>query len=305
MRRALLVLLALPAPALAQTINLPTGVSTINIAQCTGTNTGQVPPLSDTMSMDLTWTVAAINSSTIATGDQFLLYATTTQPAAGQTINGTLQGSCTQNSSLGTISVSPIDTLSATSTTLTSPENITMAAIAAGAGISCTSGTSTTVYLCVQWVSSGNAVKGYATTSMAVDLTQPTAPTLSAASPGDGALHLSCSASGSGTTFKGQAISETDSTEVHYSGQASSCSNVVISGLTNDQPYYVVVFGIDTNNNPSAASDQVTGTPVQTSDFWQQYQNDGGRERGGCSSAAGAAGILGALSLLALRRRKP
>jgi uncharacterized protein (TIGR03382 family) len=93
---------------------------------------------------------------------------------------------------------------------------------------------------------------------------------------------------------------------VKYSPTASSCSDVTITGLTNGQPYDVVVYGIDANNNPGPASSAKTGTPVLTIDFWGSYQADGGREQGGCSTAGGAAGILGGLlSLLALRRRKP
>jgi hypothetical protein len=312
MRRALLILLAVPASALAQTAGVivrPTGVTTINIAQCKGTNSGQEPPLSDDMSYDLTWTVATTSSSVIADGDLFRLYASSVQPAAGQTVSSTVRSSCTEDTSLNTIASDKIaqvgSDIAATSTTQSTPESFGTAAIASAAGNNCTDTTSVPVYLCVQWLSSASEVKGYAIATLTLDRTVPGTPTLSSASPGDSVLHLSCSGGTNATSFKGKATSQANAAEVHYSGTATSCSDVTISGLTNDQPYDVVVFGIDAANNPSVASNQVTGTPIKTDDFWQHYQGDGGREQGGCSTAAGAAGILGALSLLALRRRKP
>jgi hypothetical protein len=311
MRRVLLVLLlAAPASALAQTIVLPTGVSAIDVAQCKGTNSGQVPQLSDKMSLDLTWTVATVNSSVVQPDDVFRLYASSVQPAAGQasTSTGNKLDSCTTNVSGAPITAGQVgsDVTGVTSTTQSTPESFGTAAIAAAAGLNCTDTTSVPVYLCVQWLSSGSLVKGYATATLTLDRTIPGAPTLNSADPGDGALHLSCTAATNATTYVGSATSQANASEVHYSSEASSCSDVTITGLTNGQSYDVVVYGIDANNNPGAASNQVTGTPVVTNDFWQNYKADGGREQGGCSTAAGAAGILGGLlSVLALRRRKP
>jgi hypothetical protein len=308
MRRALLVLLALPVPALAQTITLQNSVTSINIAQCKGTNAGEVPPLSDDMSLSLTWTAAAVSGSTIASGDVFRLYASSVQPAAGQTSNGSTLTSCTTDLSGAAITAGQVgsDITGLTSTTESTPQSFGTATIASAAGLACTAGsTSPTIYLCLQWLSSASAVKGYATTTLTLDLAAPGAPTLTGVGAGDGALHLNCGGGTNATSYVGQATSQANAAEVHYSSEASSCSSVSITGLTNDQPYTVVVYGIDASNNPGPASGSQTGTPIPTSDFWQQYRAAGGRERGGCSSAAGAVGILGGLWLLALRRRRP
>jgi hypothetical protein len=307
MRRALLVLLALPASALAQAIVLPTGVTAINIAQCKGTNTGQVPKLSDDMSIDLTWIAATANSSSGASDDLFRLYASAVQPAAGQTSNSTTLDSCITNISGAAIAAGQVGSdIATTGPAESTPQAFNTAAIVSAAGLNCTDTATVTVYLCVQWISAASAVKGYATATLTLDRTVPGAPTLSGASAGDGVLHLGCSGGTNATSYVGVATSQADATDTHTSSEATSCGDVTISGLTNGQPYDVVVYGIDTNNNPGTASNQVTGTPVPTSDYWQDYRNDGGRERGGCSTGAGAVGILGGLlSLLALRRRKP
>jgi hypothetical protein len=92
---------------------------------------------------------------------------------------------------------------------------------------------------------------------------------------------------------------------VSYSSETTGSSGIKVSGLTNNQDYDVEVFGFNAANNPSPASAIVTGTPEPTSDFWTLYRADGGKESGGCNTAAGAVGLLGALSLLALGRRKP
>ncbi len=85
MRRALLVLLALPASALAQsagTINLPSGFQRINIAQCTGTQNAIIG--NDDLNAALTWTLNP-GSNTFVPGQGTLsLYAANEQPAAGQ-----------------------------------------------------------------------------------------------------------------------------------------------------------------------------------------------------------------------------
>ena len=49
----------------------------------------------------------------------------------------------------------------------------------------------------------------------------------------------------------------------------------------------------------------VSTTPIPTNDYWDEYKGDGGQEKGGCNTGGTAAGLAGALSLLAaLRRRK-
>jgi hypothetical protein len=114
-------------------------------------------------------------------------------------------------------------------------------------------------------------------------------------------LHVSCTPGSSDSTFEAKA---SNGAETHFSDQESSCSDLRIGGLTNGVTYQVVAYGMNSANNPSPASAAADGTPVPTDDFWNHYKKDGGREQGGCSTGAGALGLLGALSLLALRRRK-
>jgi hypothetical protein len=309
MRRALLVALAglaLPASANAQTIT--TDSTTIAIAQCTGAASTD-PPLSADLSLGLTWTVAAVSNSTVAQGDIYRLYAAGTQPAAGQTSNGTTGTSCTLDVNGAGINSNQFGSdMTVTSTVVSGTQTFSMAEVASKAGYDCTTASSAPVYLCVQWLSSASAVKGYATATVTLDRTAPPAPTSVSTTPGDSVLHVGCSAgSGSPSTsnFIAKATSVANPAEIHYSNKASSCSDVVLENLTNGQQYSVVVWGVSASNNPSAASEPATGAPVQTDDFWNRYRNAGGRDSGGCSTAAGAASLLSALGLLALRRRKP
>jgi hypothetical protein len=82
-------------------------------------------------------------------------------------------------------------------------------------------------------------------------------------------------------------------------------SNQRISGLTNGVTYSVTVIAVSAGGNRSLASEPVTGTPQHVADFWEQYQEAGGREQGGCGGGpAGVLSLLGvALALRGFRRR--
>jgi len=301
MRRALLALLALPASTLAQsTGGIVANTSTINIAQCTGTPNTEVG-LNDTMTLSLLWSVALNSSVSFNTNGVYRLYAANQQPAAGQ--GSPVGTSCTtpaNSSATGFVSAQVGSDMDAGAQTITVARDFNMSAVIAAAGFNCTDTTTATVYLCVQWVNGGSP-DGWATSTLTLDRTTPSAPSLSSLSAGDGTLYVNCS--GGDATYKAKATSLADSS-VHFSNQLSSCGNLTISGLTNGQDYSVVAYGMNSANNPSLASNSVTGTPVQTDDFWTHYKKEGGRDEGGCSSG-GAAGLLGALALLARRRRKP
>lgn len=320
MRRALLVLLALPASALAQiegtsgTIVLPTGVDTINIAQCSGVASTD-PPLSDSATVDLTWTVNTF-TTTFASGGVFRVWASNeapiTDPSAGTPCTEPKNpSSSTFKKGQLTTTGNVVDIATDNTATMSAAKTFRWRDIVAAAGYgSCDapSWTGRTVHLCVQWVpsTSSGKVNGSAVNStLTLDLLRPTgAPTDVSTTPGDGVLHLRCSGNSDIGTFKAKATFGTE--PPHYSNQASSCSDLTITGLTNNQTYSVVVYGMDKANNPSAASTPpVDGKPIPTSDFWDRYKDLHGQDSGGCSTTAGAAGILGALSLLVLRRRKP
>jgi MYXO-CTERM domain-containing protein len=312
MRRALIVALAglaIPASVLAQSagaISVPAGFTSINIAQCNG---AQNAILSDELTVDLSWTV---NPGTIPfSGGTLNLYALKVQPGAGQTTTGTstISTSCTTTVSGGAISpANPVPdssgTLNIVPTGQTMSDSFSLSQFVAKAGLDCTLGSTSTVYLCIQWASSGNATAGFATAQVKLDTTAPAKPGKVSASSGDGTLHLSASVDSTATSCKAVATSTADS-GTHTSGE-DACDSLTIKSLQNGVDYQVVVYAINAANNPSKPSDPVTATPFPTDDFWNLYKGDNGRESGGCSTAAGGAGLLlTLLGLLAVRRRKP
>jgi uncharacterized protein (TIGR03382 family) len=309
MRTGLLLLLAMPASALAQAAGvIAADTSAINLAQCTGAPNGEIP-LDDKLDVGLQWTVA-IDTTAFTAGGLYRIFVANEQPAAGQTAGTSVAGisagiSCTQaaNTASTTFRATQLGSdIDAVQQSTAATRRFALKDIVSTAGFSCTDQTSRTVYLCVQWYDASGAVHGWATATLPLDLTPPAAPTGVSTSPADGSLHVNCSAGDSSTsTFKARATAPAGAPT--YSNQASSCGDLVLGGLANGQTYTVVVFGMDAANNPSPASAPAQGQPVATDDFWTHYKNAGGRDQGGCSSA-GAAGVLGALAALVLLRRR-
>ncbi len=309
MKRALLVALAglaVPALAAAQTAGTilpPTGFTSINIAQCNGAQNTIIG--NDTLTIDLTWTLNTGSIGFAPSNGTVSLYVSSEQPAAGQGTGTSCTASSSNSSTFVAKKVANTDgTSDIVPTALTMTQTYSLKDIVAAASLTCTGTVTSTVYLCVQWAVSGNPTAGFATTTLTLDPTAPTAPSSVTSSPGDSVLHLSAQGSTGATSCKAFATSSADSS-VHPSGQ-DDCKSLTIKGLTNNVPYSVVVYAINDANNPSPASAAITATPFPTQDFWNHYKQDGGQETGGCSTAAGAAGLLSALGLLlAVRRRKP
>jgi len=313
MKRALclaLAGLAIPALALGQAAGAITiDSSTININQCNGT---QDPPrgADDALDLGMLWqlTFATTNSTTATfnTGGKYRVWAGNAQQSVDP-VNGR---PCEVAS--GTVSgfkngqVAEFDALT---NPVTTKQLVSMKDIVSKAGFDCTPGTTQTIYLCVQWIDvvNSSAVNGWASgTTVRLDTTAPTnAPTNVHVAGGDKKLFVSCTGNDTESkSFRAAATPQAGGT-TRYSNQDSSCSNLTITGLANEQPYDVVVFGMNEAFNPSPASaPPVTGTPVPTDDFYNHYKQEGGQETGGCSTAAGAAGLLSVLALLAVRRRK-
>ncbi len=318
MRRALLVALAgLAAPMLAlgqSAGQIVPDTFTINIAQCSGVRNTEVE-LDDVMDLGLTWTIQPNSGTTFTGGGVFRVFASAVQPGAGRTSNGgVVLTSCTQDVNEVDIPSTEIDQVGSDITvtgSATATRTFSMQEIVAATGLNCTDATQKNINLCVQWVV-GSTARGFATNSsstIVLDRTTPSPPTTVNVSGGDGVLHVSCSGGGddSTDTFKARA---TLGTQVRFSNQSESCSDLKIDGLTNDQTYSVVVFRMNDANNPSAPSAEVPGTPIVTNDFFDHYKDAGGVEAGGCSTAAGALGLVSVLGLLAVRagrreRRKP
>jgi hypothetical protein len=85
-----------------------------------------------------------------------------------------------------------------------------------------------------------------------------------------------------------------------------------LKGLENDVEYTLVMVAVDNNGNLSAPTDPITGTPVLTVDFYNEYVNEGGQPAGGyCDMVRGAARpgalaclLFGAVIVYARTRRK-
>lgn len=311
MRRALLVALAglaIPALALGQAAGAVTiDSTTININQCNGT---QNPPRGgdDELSLGMLWnlTFATVNSTpvTFSTGGKYRVWAGN----ARQSVDPKDAACEVPSSTVSNFQNGQVAEFDALVNPVTTKQLVSMKDIVTKAGFDCTLGATQTINLCVQWIESdGSTIGGWASgTSIRLDTTAPTnAPTNVHVSGGDGKLFVSCTGNDSASTsFKAAATPQAGGT-TRYSDQDTSCSNLTITGLENNQPYDVVVYGMNDAFNPSPPSTPPqTGTPVPTEDFYNHYKQDGGRETGGCSTAAGAAGLLSVLALLAVRRRK-
>lgn len=144
------------------------------------------------------------------------------------------------------------------------------------------------------------------------DTQNPNAPTITAVHSLDSALGVDVTAASGATTND-----TAGGIDVYYrvsgtnqvwtlGGQGTPDSTITVSGLTNNVSYDVAARAIDEANNYSDYSASMTGVPLPTRGFWENYKNDGGAERGGCSVAGGLG--LGLVPLLlgawALRRSR-
>ncbi|HEX7505980.1 MAG TPA: MXAN_2562 family outer membrane beta-barrel protein [Polyangia bacterium] len=93
---------------------------------------------------------------------------------------------------------------------------------------------------------------------------------------------------------------------------ASDQTSYRLKYLENDVEYTLVMVAVDNDGNLSTPTDAITGTPVLTVDFYNQYVNEGGQAVGGyCEGVRGAARpgalaclIFGAVMVWARKRRK-
>lgn len=178
----------------------------------------------------------------------------------------------------------------------------------------CASG-SFTAYVCVQWLDSTGAVKGYAKGTAKVELDRPNPPTVTLARPDDRSLYAWVSAASTGEpaeTFRARAVVAGTLAPVYESPETPLGEKAKIEGLTNGTDYYVSAVAYSKYGNASDPSpDYREGDPAPTAirptrvlDFWEYYRDGGGRDSGGCQSgAAGLVALVGAAALLRLRRR--
>jgi len=71
-----------------------------------------------------------------------------------------------------------------------------------------------------------------------------------------------------------------------------------LKNLENDVAYTLVMVAVDNDGNLSTPTDAITGTPVLTVDFYNEYVNEGGQVVGGYCAIAASAARPGALAIL-------
>ncbi len=283
MRRLLLLLALLtPAAGLAQTAgNVLIVPAAFGPSDCNNTT-------------DLV-TIAWTSSALIVTGDKYKVYVNnaSTCPASAaatgtlvETLDATLP-----TQTLGTLTRAQFITASTASCLATAADSI--------------------IYVCVQHVDvNGTVFRATATGSAPLNLKPPPVPEGVTAAPGDSALYVSwvdgpsngVAAATYEVTAETYPVPDVTPTRIQsFTGR----TNNKVSGLVNGVEYQVTVKALAAGSSPSAASLPAYGTPEPVSSFWDQYQEDGGREQGGCAGGpAGVLSLLGvALALRGLRRR--
>ena len=286
-RLALLTALLVPTAGLAQIAGKVLVVpAALGIADCT----------SSTTYVTIAWT----STITPVTGDVYNLYVSSVSsgacPSTGTPPGKQLGGDIP---ALGISGTYPI------TGTYSRHDFIFDAGIADAACVA--GGTSTTINVCVQQLA-GSVVRATMSGSVPLELENPPAPVNVSVASGDSALYVSWSnGTDNGvapTSYRVTAEAVGNPGDTHTESFTGT-SNQRISGLTNGVTYSVWVVAVSAGGNQSTASVAVTGTPQHVADFWEQYQDAGGQEQGGCGGGpAGLVSLLGvALALRGLRRR--
>ncbi len=309
MRRALLfAALAVPGLARAQTISngaiqFSKGANGddlvhgpfVNAAECGST----------TATVNLSWNTALASGASWPASAKYTVYASNKQHTAP---NCTTTGNSSQGVNAGPVG----STITATAQTQPivpygTSEFVTVA------GLSCTIGADTPIYVCVQaYQSDGTTIVGYALGTLTLSTSSPSAPTALGATPADdGALQVSWAApSGHVTaydyvlTVAGEGV---DTTPRTYSDIVAL--SYMVTGLTNNVVYDISLVARSRAGNPSPAITTI-GIPVNVQNFWDIYHDpppngSGGQEKGGCSTGGGGpAALLAVAALLAKLRRR-
>ncbi|HZZ85552.1 MAG TPA: hypothetical protein VFE30_13520 [Anaeromyxobacteraceae bacterium] len=296
-QRLAALLLLLPSLALADTAGTVTvsesndSDNQISIAECNGST-------ADTLSFS--WTVST--SSTIPSGNSFEFRVSDTS-------------GCPLSSTTTTANTASITTIASNGSASGTYSGQAVSSLLHHSGLTFSCSVPATVFVCAL-ITDGAGATASAVGTIALDAAIPPAPVVNTPSPGDNALNVSWT---NGTTVAdGGTVGTAASYEVFVAphGAAfpanpsvtvtSPSTSVRVGGLTNGALYDVVVYALSTGGNVSAASNIVSGTPIQVDDFWKSYKDAGGKETGGCShgSAGAIALVLAPLLLLARKRRR-
>jgi hypothetical protein len=284
--RALAAVLLAPSLTLAQTAGLLTADPTeFGRADC------------NAISLGLTWTsaTAAVQGDNWRVG----VYADT--------------DTCPTTAPVATASNVVVDQLTISGST-TGRATLDRGVIETAGGVTCvTSGSAADVVkkLCAWLVTNPGTAETSALVAQGTftfQFARPPPPVLSDVAPADSALKV---------TFTRGADSPPDDAvpleyriDVFLSGAlvtsltTQQTSGVRVGGLVNGTTYDVEVVALSSGLNVSLPSNTLSGTPLPFKSFWDNYQNAGGQEQGGCGGGAGALSLLSLLPL-ALRRRRP
>ncbi len=178
---------------------------------------------------------------------------------------------------------------------------------AGATSLSCTTGTATQFYLCVNYnPTSGTQVVNAASGSPKLDLGTPPTPANVVLGAGDTVLHAKWAAGSGGTgTTDGYRVKwgpHNGTLNDSHDLTGSGTTEFDIGGLQNDTEYDVQVLALSPGKNPSEPTAIASAKPIFVNDFWRLYRQEGGQEQGGC--AAGAGGLLALLALVPLAWRR-
>jgi MYXO-CTERM domain-containing protein len=322
MRRAIVIAaLLVAAPGLAQdatpdvgrvleteNFNATTGLSYINLAQC-----------SATPAVNLSWNTQPIGVP-FTTGGTYKIFASSAAPATTGT-NANFCPEADDPNASPVIYAGPVggefqaDT--GLQTRLVSGLTVVEEATPPSPAGCDASKDGTNIFVCVHWLGSGGEKLGVSSGTFRIQLKSPGTPASVTAGPGDRALNVNWSAPASGDaavdhyvvtltpTAPTDPSAPTDPGGPRSSGEVSVL-NHRFDDLVNGVQYAVEVCAFSVGGNQSETCGTGSGTPAESDDFWELYEREQGAEQGGCASGpAGALALLGVAGLLALRRRKP
>ena len=195
---------------------------------------------------------------------------------------------------------------------VTVTQTIDTSDLPARANLACSLTSDTNIYVCVNYfpyVDVGVPAAdptGVATGTFILSTGQPGTPSGLTLGPGDRRLYAEWAAPSSGVNAAWYDVETTpvDAADPPVATVRRRVTNAAIDGLLNNHVYSVKVFALSAALTRGVPTAEVQGTPLAVADYWDTYKYAGGRETGGCGSAAGPLALLAAVaSLVRLRRR--
>jgi uncharacterized protein (TIGR03382 family) len=305
------VLAALPAAAGAEiapivgtaidtsNFSATNGVSYINASQCAGVAPTQ-----------LGWMLMVAPGGVFTAGGTTRVFASDAAPAVP---NGDVLAYCPETSSMTPLLTLAGIVATAAATSLTQNLDVSGNRLVQVTGLSCDlASEGKVIFVCVHWYDQVGNRNGVALGRFIVQLGAPAAPTITSVELGDGALTVSWSAGSGGVPvdhYDVTAITDDARDPVSTHTYASTTgTSLRLVGLVNGVSYDVLVDAYSIGGN-ATSSDPATGAPEHVASPVngprRAVPRSGRAGDGGCSSGpVGVLSLLGAASVLALRRRR-